>query len=128
MRKVTDTSLWTPRSMDHENLREIHRRILYALSQMFEGTFEDIASFLQTDKSSIWKRLSELDKAGLIYRPGIKKALRSGRAGKVWRITEKVDQSIPKMQMQVAEKLLAGHSIADFSRKIHAIANSIPAN
>lgn len=118
---IPETSKAAFHSLDPDQLSEIHRKILYALSQLFEGSFEDIAAFLKVDKSTIWKRLSELHKDGLIYRPGTKKALRSGRAGYVWRLT---DKSMPKTQ--AAEKLLAGPSIADYSRKMESIAKSIP--
>jgi len=119
-RKPVETSVEAFRSLDPEKLSETHRKILYALSQLFEGTFEDIAAYLHVDKSTIWKRLSELAKDGLIYRPGIKKALRSGRAGFVWRLT---DASLPKTTTQ--EKALKGPSVSDYSRKINAIANSV---
>jgi hypothetical protein len=122
-KKPNETSLVKQGSFDPTQLSDIHRNILYALSQLFEATFEEIAAYLHVEKSTIWKRLSELDKKGLIYHPGTKKALRSGRAGKIWRLT---DCSLPKTT--TAEKMLKGPGIAYFSRKINDIAKSIPSS
>lgn len=121
MRKISETSREAYRSLDPEKISEIHRKILYALSQLFEGTYEEISAFLKEDKSRIWKRISELLKAGLIYRPGNKKALRSGRAGFTYRLT---DVAMPKTQ--ASEKALRGRSIADFSRSIHKLSKTEP--
>lgn len=121
MRNVAETSKEAYRSLDPDKLTETKRKILYALSQLFQGSHEDIAAYLKMERSVIWKRLSDLEKDGLIFRPGIKKALRSGRLGFVYQLS---DKSMPKTQ--ATEKLLAGHSIADYSRKINAIANSVP--
>lgn len=121
MQNVPETSKEAFRSLDPEKISEIHRKILWALSQMEPSTFEEIAAFLKIDKSIVWRRLSELHKDGLIYRPGTKKALRSGRAGYCWTLT---DKSLPKTQ--AAEKALAGPCIADYSRKITAIAKDMP--
>lgn len=122
MRSVPETSRAAYESLDPEKISDIHRKILWALSQLMEdATYEEIAAFLKIEKSKVWKRISELLKAGLIYRPGTKKALRSGRAGYTYRLT---DVATPKTQ--AFEKALKGHSIAYYSRKINAIAKSMP--
>lgn len=121
MRNVAETSKEAYRSLDPDKLTETKRKILYSLSQLFRATHEDIAAHMKVDRSVVWKRMSELEKDGLIFRPGIKKALRSGRLGFVYQLS---DKSMPKTQE--AQKLLAGHSIADYSRKINAIAKSMP--
>lgn len=119
--KIAETSVEAFRSLDPTQLSDTRRKIIYALSQLFEGTFEDIAAYLKVEKSTIWKRLSELAKDGLIYRTGNKKALRSGRAGYTWRLT---DKTLPKTT--TAEKMLKGPGIAHYSRKIISIAKSVP--
>jgi DNA-binding Lrp family transcriptional regulator len=122
-KKPNETSLVKQGSFDPTQLSDTHRKILYALSQLFEGTHEEIAVFLKIEKRKVCRRLSELDKKGLIYHIGIKKALRSGRAGFCWRLT---DVSLPKTT--AAEKALKGPGIAYFSRKINDIAKSIPSS
>lgn len=112
-RKNPDTSKEAYNSLDPSQLAEIYQKILYALSQIGEGTFEDIAQALRIEKSRVWKRLSELSKADLIYRPGNKKPLKSGRLGYTWRLT---DKSLPKTS--VAERALKGKAVVDYSRKL----------
>lgn len=121
MRKVAETSLEAYRSLDPNKLTEIYKQILFALSQIGEGTYEDVSVFLKIEKSRVWKRISELLKAGLIYRPGNKKALSSGRAGFTYRLAD-----TEMANVQASEKVLSGLSISDFSRNIKAIANAVP--
>ncbi len=120
-RQVPETSKAAYHSLDPAKLSETKRQILYALSQLFEATHEELAAYMKVDRSVVWKRLSELEKDGLIYKPGNKKALRSGRAGFTYMLT---DKSMPKTQ--ASEKALKGPSIAHFSRKINDIAKAIP--
>lgn len=120
-RSIPETSKAAFDSLDPTKIAEIHRKILWALSQLGDATFEDVAAFLHIEKGRIWRRLSELHKQGLIYRPGIKKALRSGRAAFCWQLT---DASLPKTTTQ--EKALKGPSVSEYSRKINAIAKSVP--
>jgi predicted transcriptional regulator len=120
-KKLPETSLEAYRSLDPTKLSEIHRKIIWALSQMEPSTFEEIAAFIKTDKSIVWRRLSELHKQGLIYRPGIKKALRSGRAGYCWTLT---DKSSPKTMTQ--EKALRGRCVSEYARSILTTANWVP--
>lgn len=119
-RDIPETSRGAFHSLNPDEISDIHRKILWALSKLGPSTFEDVAAFLHVEKGRIWRRLSELHKQGLIYRPGIKKALRSGRAAYCWQLT---DVSLPKTETQ--EKALRGPSVSDYSRKINAIANSV---
>lgn len=83
-RKNPETSTEAYKSLDPRELRETYRQILYALDNLGSGTFEDIAAFLKVSPQKIWKRLSELGKMELIYRPGEKKLLKSGKQGYTW--------------------------------------------
>lgn len=119
-RDIPETSRDAFKSLDPEKLTETKRKILYALSQIISGNHEDIAAYMKVDRSVIWKRLSELERDGLIFKPGTKKALRSGRLGFTYCLT---GQSMPTTQ--AAEKALAGPSIAQFSRNINSIAKTV---
>lgn len=83
-RKMIETSVEAYRSLDPRELREIYRQILLALDSLGEATHEEIAAFLHLNPSRIWKRLSEAAKMELIYRPGNKRKLKSGRMGFTW--------------------------------------------
>lgn len=107
-RKQPETSLEAFRSLDVVQLTEIHQKILWALGQLKEATFEEIALCLRVPKERIWKRMSELAKAEKIYRPGNKRSLQSGRQGFTWMLKD--GETIPAS--------LPGKSISDYSKSI----------
>lgn len=89
MRKsnVSTTSKEAYQSLDPQQIRDIYKRILWALSQIGEGTYEMIAQALKEKESRIWKRLKEMSDLNLIYRTENKKMLSSGRMGFTWKRT-----------------------------------------
>lgn len=115
-RKNPETSKAAYKSLDPDHLNDTYKNILWALGELGEGHFEDIAKKCGVNASTIWKRLSELAAAGLIYRPGNKKKLKSGREGYTWMLTGAVTK-----EMQKRERALGGESLADHSRKIVTI-------
>jgi predicted transcriptional regulator len=118
--KIQETSLEAYRSLDPARLSDTYKKILLALTELGSGTFEDIAKKMKVDKSVVWKRLSELERNGIIYRPGTKKTLKSGRLGFVWMIL-----SVDGVASIIEEaKLKSTQTIQDHSRNIQAIANS----
>lgn len=83
------TSRAANRFMDDTGAKITHRdKILAALRNMKEGTFEAIARYAQMKDSQVWKRISELERDGLIIDSGKKARLSSGCMGIVWRIVE----------------------------------------
>jgi hypothetical protein len=116
-RKIIDTSKEAFNSLDPSQLAEIYRNILYALAKLRYATTEEVAAFLKIDHSKCWKRFSELERQELIYRPGIKKILKSGRMGHTWGLR---DKAIPKTEDEL--KALKGMpTIQDISRNIQII-------
>lgn len=103
-RRLPETSLEAYNSLDPSSLREIYQRIIWALSQIGEGTWEDIARCLKERDSKIWRRLNELQKMDLIYRTENKKVLSSGCKGFTWRLT-----------------LKGSPTVSDYSRNIQKI-------
>jgi len=97
-RKNPETSLEAYRSLDIQQLNETYRLILGALGELGEGTFEDIAAKMKVDKSRVWKRMSELERMELVYRPGNKRLLKSGRNGYTWMLRNSV---LPKTNEQL---------------------------
>lgn len=121
MRKsnVPETSKEAYRSLNPERLNDTYKSIILALSELGSGTFEDIAKKMKVDKSVVWKRLSELEKINILYRPGTKKTLKSGRLGFVWMIF-----SLDGIYSIIEEaKLKSTQTIQDHSRNIQAITN-----
>src|SRR6478735_816063 len=114
------TSIDAYMSLDPIKLTDTYKNIILALTELGSGTFEDIAKKMKVDKSVVWKRLSELERANILYRPGTKKTLKSGRDGFVWMIL-----SLDGVASIVEEaKLKSTQTVQDRSRNIQAIANS----
>jgi len=104
------TSIDAFRSLKDSEVKKTYNDILWALSVIEKGTSEDIAKFLKCKPDKIWKRLSDLnDKYKLIYRPGERKMLKSGRSGFVWKLMP---------DTPIIERPIPGKSIADFSKAL----------
>lgn len=86
-KQIPDTSVEAWHSLDAGKLLEIYARIKWALSQIGEGTWEDIGRVLKEKDSKIWRRLSEMERLEIIYRTENKKVLSSGRKGYTWKLT-----------------------------------------
>lgn len=107
--KTPDTSLDAYKSLNPDDIRSIYARIKWALSNIGEGTWEDIGKILNEKDSKIWRRLSEMERLEIIYRTENKKVLSSGRKGYTWKLTAR-----------------HAPTIQDHSRNIQAITNSKP--
>lgn len=109
---MPQTSLDAFASLDPNSVKYVHERIKQALVMIGEGSYEDIACYLKMDPSRVWKRLHELGKAGVIFRPGNRKVLSSGRTGYTWKLAE---GHTPE---KVTESILPGKSISDYSKQL----------
>lgn len=118
-RKVPETSKAAFESLDPERLNKTYKGIILALTKIRSGHFEDIAYQMKVEPSIVWKRLSELQKGGIIRKTGYKKMLKSTRFGYIWELTTK---GMPKTDKQM--KILKGETIADYSRRIESISKS----
>lgn len=108
-RQNPETSNEAYRSLDPRQLNDTYRQILSALDAIGRGTFEDVAAWLKCNPSKIWKRMSELSKMELIYRPGTKKVLKSGRQGYEWMRTNpsKTEVQAKEVVYKATEKTAA---------------------
>ena len=100
-RKQPQTSFDAYHSLEPEKLRDIYKQILAALVILKSATFEEIAAYMKVDKDRVWKRMSELQKMELVYRPGGKKKLRSGRDGYLWSLTFKGSPTIQEYSKNI---------------------------
>ena len=100
MRTNPDTSIDAYKSLQPEQIGQTYQLIVNALTVLKAAHSEDIAAFLKMDHSKIWKRLSELGTAGLIYKPGAKKKMKSGRAAYVWALVRPL-QSTAKIEIKL---------------------------
>jgi predicted transcriptional regulator len=119
-RKVPQTSKYAYASLDPSKLNETYRKILQALVALNEATSQEIAAWLKINHDVIWKRMVDVERMGLIYKPGTKKMLKSGRMGFCYRLTSK---SMPKTEADI-KSLKNTPTVADHSRNIKAITES----
>lgn len=105
MSNVPETSKEAYRSLVPAELNEIYRQILKGLSEINEATFEELAAHIKVDKSRVWKRMSELERMELVYRPGNKRLLKSGRNGFTWmlRNSPRTDKELLKSTKPITE-------------------------
>lgn len=94
IQKQPETSLAAYHSLTTDKLRKEHLLIIAALEKLGKGNYEQIASLSKLDKTEVGRRLSDLVKKGIIYRPGTKSVLKSLCKGYDFCLTNppKVDQ------------------------------------
>jgi len=84
-RKNPKTSLDAYESMTTEILSTHHKQIIEALACLGKATYEDIASHLRwDDKNRASRRLAELERSQIVYKPGDKKPTKSNRQAYVY--------------------------------------------
>ena len=120
--KQPETSLEAYRSLEPNKIQQIYKDIMGALSVIGEGSFEDISAHLKIDKSRVWKRLGEMQKLGMIYRPGNKRMLKSGRNGFTWMLS---NEHTPKTDKQEANVFRNKTTFNDHAKKLNEL-NSQP--
>lgn len=118
-RKNPDTSLEAYAKLKPEQLRAIYRKIIEALKIMGEGSSQQIAAYLTLDDEVVRKRLSELKKMGILYKPGHKVPTKKGCEAYVWQICK----AGAKTELQ--EKLMPGPTVQDYAKTIQQIQNNL---
>lgn len=92
-RKNQETSIDAWKSLSKEQISETQQSIVFALKNMAQGgTSHMIAAVLKKPEEKIRKRLSELERLGLIFKPGHCLNSPSGRACYVWQIKQNSTQ------------------------------------
>jgi predicted transcriptional regulator len=114
-KRPPETSIDARNSLRPEDLADIYQKILKGLERLGTASNEQLASYLTIEHSRIWKRVSELNKMGLIFRPGHKVPTKTGRQSFVWQLCSagvKTDRE---------NKKLDGPSVVDYTRTIASI-------
>lgn len=70
------------------HLGNMHKTILEGLQKLQSGTFREIAKTCNLRDDQVWKRLSELEKKGLITSERLEHCTISGRLCTVWKLNE----------------------------------------
>lgn len=109
-RKNPSTSKDAYKSVTIEMLNSHHSKIIKALKEIGSGTYEEIAKYLQwEDKNRASRRLLEMEKLELVWKPGAKKLTKSGRNAFIYCLTNQ--PKTDKDAKQVSEKKQAATDI-----------------
>ena len=111
-RNNPSTSIDAYKSLQLSEVRETYQKILSALDVIGKGTMEDIAAYMKCSRDRVWKRLSEMERLEMIYKPGTKKVLKSGRYGYEWMRTNpsKTDHQQKEITYRKGEKSSSDYS------------------
>jgi predicted ArsR family transcriptional regulator len=118
-RKHCDTSADALASIKSEDMKRLYRRIIEALKILGQGSSQQIAAYLTLEDDVVRKRLSELERFGIIYKPGHKVPTKKGRDSYVWQLCS----AGAKTDLQ--NKVMAGKTIQDYSRTIQSIEQNL---
>lgn len=90
MSNLPDTSHEAHKMMTDEVLSKHHQQIIDALKILKKATYEEIANFLDwDDKNRASRRLAELERNQVIYKPGEKRKTKYGRNAYVYALIPK---------------------------------------
>lgn len=88
--KLPETSIEAYHSMTDDLLSDHHKKIINALTSLKRATAEEIAAYLGwDDKSRSSRRMSELERNQIIYKPGDKRKTKYGRNAYVYELVKK---------------------------------------
>lgn len=120
MSKVPDTSLAAYRAVTEE-MRDNHfSRILKALKVLGRASAEQIALHVGMDHAQVNRRVSELERKELIWKPGSMVLTKSGRMAYVWTI-----RGDNQPTTTASEKLMKGETVSDISKKMQKTIDSV---
>jgi len=89
-KKLPETSHEAHKSMTNEILSNHHKQIIEALKVLKKATAEEIAFYLDwDDKNRSARRMSELEREQIVYKPGEKRKTKYGRSAFVYSLIKK---------------------------------------
>lgn len=112
-RKNPQTSVDAYKSLQPDQIRAIYQKIVEALKVLGMASTEQIAEYTTIAHPKIHKRVSEMEKLEMIYRPGTRVKTKSGRTAYQWTLCN----NQPKVERK-PEKALPGKSVSDYSKEI----------
>lgn len=116
-RKIIETSQEAYKSLQPDQIREIYSKVIEALKVLGMASTEQISEYTTIPHPRIHKRVSEMEKLEMIYRPGIKVPTKAGRSAYQW--TLRNNQPIVERK---PEKALPGKPVHEYAKSINNIA------
>jgi DNA-binding Lrp family transcriptional regulator len=112
---VPQTSRDAFHNLDPVKLSQTHQDIVRALKAIGSGNFEQVADFLMVKPEKIWRRMSEVERAGAIYKPGHTVLTKNGAKSYVYKAVPETGET---PQPVTLNKKIEGATISDFSKKL----------
>jgi|HubBroStandDraft_3_1064219.scaffolds.fasta_scaffold404141_2 hypothetical protein len=116
---IPATSKDAYKSLKQEELRAVYIKIKWALERLGTASTEQIADYLTYEHAKIHKRVSEMERLEIIYRPGHRVPTKSGRTAFVWALCG------PGAKTDIENKPLSGKSVVDYSKTIAQIQSNL---
>lgn len=83
-RQNISTSIEAYHSLKADSIRAIYQKIIDALKVLGMASTEQIAEYIGMEHAKIHKRVSEMERLEIIWRPGKKVPTKSGRSAYQW--------------------------------------------
>ena len=97
-KKQPKTSLEAYKSVSIEMLNTHYAKIIKTLQVLGTGTYQDISNYNGMESHAVARRLAELERLEIVWKPGAKKNTKSGRQAFIYQLT---GQSQPKTETEV---------------------------
>jgi predicted transcriptional regulator len=111
--KLPKTSLEAHDKVTPEMLSDHYGKILKALGRLEQANYEQIAKYVNMDRHQVGRRLKEMERMNLIYKPGFTLPTSTGRSANVYMLCNPGEK-----RKTETEKMLPGDSVSDFSRRL----------
>lgn len=120
-RKNPKTSLDAYKSLSVEQINSHFAKIIEGLKVLGTATAEKLADHLTMQHVQVTRRLSEMERLEIIYKPGTKSKTKTGRDAFNWCL-RKAGQIIEHPK---TEKVMEGKTVQDFSRDLMPIQQNL---
>jgi len=112
---VKKTSLEAYRNLNPDSVAAIKKLIIETLKVIGSGSSHQIADYCGKSEDKIRKRLSELEREELIWKPGHRVATKSGNTAYVWALR---GDNQPKTQEQENQFKKGQPSTTDYAKNL----------
>ena len=102
-KQLPETSLAANKAAVPEMRMQHHKKITDALRELKIATYEKISEYAKMERHQVGRRLNELEKMGVVYKPGLQLATKSGRMAFCYALTSTPVQTPEQFVTQVIE-------------------------
>lgn len=116
--KIVETSLSAFKSLNPDSVKAIKELIINTLKVLGLASSEQISEYTGKPHPRIHKRMAELERDELIWRPGAKTLTKSGRSAYLWQLR---GDNQPKTQEQENAFKKGTTTSTDYARNINQL-------